>query len=284
MSTRVHFIDVGQGNMVLIQTDSSRNFVFDCNITDDNEDRVLDYVSGQIGEGKSLHAFICSHRDADHIRGVKRLHARFPIQAVWDSGIPGTTTDSREYRSYMELRRQVGNKIIKKKTFKDYGRTRVRYLSASDDRLPDNANAQGIVIKVEQRNQAMDKIEGSSILPGDSDARTWRNGIMIDYAKRKLSCNILMAAHHGSISFFDEPNYYTRHLAAIKPAMTVISVGPNSHGHPNEAAMNLYRKYSTGSKQGNKIFRTDTKGTMKLTLKARGGWRLSQNHGLIASG
>ena len=278
MPTTIHFIDVGQGNMVLIEASSGSKFVFDCNITDDNEDRVLDYIANQIGEGKSLHAFICSHRDADHMRGVKKLHARFPIKTIWDSDYPGTTTDSSEYRAYMDLRRQLGSKTIEKQKYFDYGRTRLRMLSAKDDRLASNANAQGIVIKVEQRNESMDRIQGSAMLPADSDAETWRLGILADYSKSDVSSNIMMAAHHGSTSFFDDPNltyYYKDHMAAIKPAMTVVSVGPNSHGHPNETALGFYREYSTGSDKGNKVFRTDTKGTMKLTLKSGGGWNLS---------
>lgn len=278
MATIIHFIDVGQGNMVLIEAASGRKFMFDCNITDDNEERVLDYVASQIGEGSSLYAFICSHRDADHMRGVKKLHARFPVLKVWDSDYPGTTTDSTEYRAYMGLRRQVGSRVIKKKTLYDYGRTRFRFMSAQDDRLPDNANAQGLVLKVEQRNKDMDRIEGSAMLPGDSDAQTWRNGIMADYRRSDVSSSILMAAHHGSISFFDDPDYdkyYTDHLAAIKPAMTIVSVGPNSHGHPNDTALDYYRRYSTGSDEGHKVYRTDTKGTMKLTLKSGGGWTLT---------
>ena len=185
MPTTIHFINVGQGNMVLIEAASGTKFVFDCNITDANEDQVLSYVADQIGEGKSLHAFICSHRDADHMRGVKKLHARFPIKKIWDSDYPGTTTDTPEYRAYMELRRRIGHKVINKCTMQDFGRTRFRYLSAKDDRLPNNANAQGIVIKVEQRNKAMDSIEGSAMLPGDSDAETWRLGILKDYKKMK---------------------------------------------------------------------------------------------------
>ena len=72
-----------------------------------------------------------------------------------------------------------------------------------------------------------------------------------------------MAAHHGSISFFDDPDdryYYVEHLQAIKPCMTIVSVGPNSHGHPSETALKYYRKYSTGSDKGNKVYRTDVKG------------------------
>ena len=160
MATIIHFVDVGQGNMVLIETDDGRKLVFDCNVKEDNEARVLNYIAKQIGEGKALHAFICSHRDADHVRGVKKLHARFPIQEVWDSDYPGTTTDSAEYREYMELRRRVGSNEIKKQTRKDFGRTRLRYMSAKDERLPDNANAQGIVIKAEQRDGGNESCSG----------------------------------------------------------------------------------------------------------------------------
>ena len=193
-------------------------------------------------------------------------------------GTLGTTTDSDEYRSYMDLRRQVGSKTIEKRKYYDYGRTRFRFMSAKDDRLADDANAQGLVLKIEQRNSGMDRVEGSTMLPGDSDASTWRDGVMQDYDRADVSSNILMAAHHGSISFFDDPDdqyYYKAHLAAIKPAMTVISVGPNNHGHPNDTALKFYREYSTGSNNGDKVYRTDKQGTMKLTLKGGGGWNLS---------
>ena len=219
MATIIHFIDVGQGNMVLIETASGRKFVFDCNITDENEEPVLGYVSSQIGKGKQLYAFICSHRDADHIRGVKKLHARFPVREIWDSDYPGTTTDTPEYRAYMDLRRKVGSQIKKRETYKDYGRTRFNYLSAKDDRLPSNANAQGIIIKVEHRSANGYRSLESAMLTGDSDARTWLHGVMVDYTKTQVSSSILMAAHHGSITFFDDPdddeNYYTAHMQAI---------------------------------------------------------------------
>lgn len=280
VSTVVHFIDVGQGNMVLIQCSSGTTFMFDCNITEDNEERVLDYVASQIGEGKRLHAFICSHRDADHMRGVKKLHARFPIRRIWDSGYPGTTTDSTEYRQYMDLRRKVGAEVQVKQTYYDYGRTRLRVLSASDDRLLTNANAQGIVLKVEHRSADMSRIMASTMLTGDSDAQTWRDGIMKDYTNAALSSSILMASHHGSISFFQIPGeryYFRQHVQAISAAMTIVSVGPNNHGHPNDTALAIYRDHSSGSDKGNKVFRTDMKGTMKLTLKDGGGWTLNTN-------
>ena len=274
MATIVHFIDVGQGNMVLVECARGRNFMVDCNITEDNKDRVLGYVADQIGSGHQLHAFICTHRDADHMRGIRTLHDKFPIREVWDSGYPGTSTDTDEYKAYMQLRRDVGNRLIKKVTKYDYGRTRLRFLSAQDDRLPKNANDQGLVLKVEQRNPDMSRVMASTMLTGDGSYAVWKDGIMKDYSAGDVSCNILMAAHHGSLDFFDDPNshyYYVNHVKAMSPAMAIVSVGSNSYGHPDETALRLYRENSRGLDNGDKTYRTDRQHTVKLTLRDGGG-------------
>lgn len=278
MSTIVHFIDVGQGNMTLIEAENGDNLVVDCNITEENEDRVLQYVARQIGWDSELGAFVCSHRDADHIRGITKLHEYFPIKKIWDSGYPGTSTDAPEYRQYMRLRRTVGGVVKEKQKRQDFGRTRFRFLSAQDQRLPRNANAQGIVLKVEHRSADDVTTDGSVMLTGDSDAETWRYAIQRDYDNRELVSDILLAGHHGSITFFDDPHdakhYYVDHVKAMEPAMTLVSVGDNSHGHPDSKAIELYEKYSSGSNKGNKLFRTDKEGNMRLILKDGGGWNL----------
>ncbi len=275
MSTTIHFIDVDQGNMVLITTTNNKNFICDCNVTSDNEYDVINYLDSVIGKYSPISAFICTHRDADHIRGIKKIHKYFPIKSIWDSGHTGTTTNSKEYSDYMDLRRRVGSKEKKKMTRQDFGMTRFRYLSGKDERLEKNANAQGIVLKIEHWNQQ--NCGSSAILMGDCDAETWRYAIMEDYSKSEVKASILMAAHHGSISFFDDPadeeHYYTDHIIAIKPAMTIVSVGDNKHGHPDEKALELYNEYSSGSNKGNKVYITQEKGTIKLSLKDT-GWSL----------
>lgn len=279
MTTTVHFIDVGQGHMSLVECANGANFVVDCNITEDNKERVIKYLTDRIGKGSSIDAFICTHRDADHMRGVRILHDTFPLKAIWDSDYPGTSTDTPEYRAYMQLRRDVGARVIEKKKREDFGRTRFRYLSAKDSRLPKEANEQGIVLKVEQRTADLSTVRSSTMLTGDGGASKWKYGIMEDYSTSDVSCSIFLAAHHGSITFFDDPadekHYYTSHIAAIKPEMVVVSVGDNPHGHPDSKALELYRKYATGASNGRKIFRTDQQHTMKLTLKSSGGWNLS---------
>ena len=267
--------------MSLIETSNRRRFVFDCNITDNNENDVLRYMAEQIGLGTNLTAFICSHRDADHMRGVIKLNEYFPIQEIWDCGYPGTSTDTDEYLQYMYLMSQISWKIIEKQTRQDFGRTRFRYFSAQDNRLAENANAQGIVLKVEHYSDNGSSPEGSVMLTGDSDAQTWRDGIQKDYSDNDISCDVLVASHHGSVTFFDDPrdnkHYYVGHIKAMTPDITVVSVGKNVHGHPDAEAIKLYKKYSRGSEEGYKLFRTDQKGNMKLHLRDYDGWSLDFN-------
>jgi len=94
-----------------------------------------------------------------------------------------------------------------------------------------------------------------------------------------LQSSILLASHHDSIDFFDDPSdeetYYTDHIMKILPAMTLVSVCLNVNNLSDSNAMKLYEKYSTGSDQGNKVFTTQDRGTMKLTLKDEGGWSLT---------
>ena len=82
------------------------------------------------------------------------------------------------------------------------------------------------------------------------------------------------------LSFFDDPSdenyYYEEHIKKIKPSMTIISVGPNSNDLPDDKALELYEKHSSGSNKGNKVYTTTDKGNVKLILKD-GGWSLKSN-------
>ena len=128
------------------------------------------------------------------MRGISYLHKHYPIKLIKDSNYPGTTTDSPEYTSYMQLRRNIGFKIVESCKYTDLGNTRLRFLSAADKRLPKNANAQGVVIKVEQRSSDKKESLGSIMLTADSDAETWRYGILEDYNPTDLKSDLLMGA------------------------------------------------------------------------------------------
>lgn len=278
MATTLHFINVSQGNMVLCQLDDGTRLLYDCNVTNDNANDVLAYLGKVIGKGNPIHIFANSHRDADHMRGIKRVHELFPVKKVWDSGVTGNTPNSTEYREYMELRRAVGFVEVEHLKRWTFGKSVLRVMNSKNDDLPDDPNAQSVVIKVQHLDEQARNL-ASALLTGDTDAQTWRVSILKNYTKADLSTDILLGSHHGSISFFDDPgdteNYYLAHLDAIAPAMTIISVGDNSHGHPDDKALKFYESKSRGSNKGNKLKRTDEHGHIKVVLKDEGGWSIS---------
>jgi len=268
-----HFLDVGIGNMTLMITPGGTVIMYDCNITQDNESGVMAHVGSVIGRRRPIDVFINSHRDADHMRGIGILNDAHPIQKIQDTGVPGTTTDSPEYEEYMDLLRQLPSEQIAPRTKWTYGPVRLRCLSAAWDDYSE-PNEQSVVLKIEYAGAGV-------MLAGDTNYRPWKEKILPFYGPSNLKSSILLAAHHGSRTFFDDPSdeksYYTSHIKAIAPAMTLVSVGPNVHGLPDDKALELYEKNSSGSANGNKVFSTQEKGTMKLILKADGGWSLSTN-------
>jgi beta-lactamase superfamily II metal-dependent hydrolase len=207
------------------------------------------------------------------MRGIKDLHKVHQIKEIWDSGVPGTSTNTSEYDDYMTLRRSVNSKKIKALDFDIFGDVVLVYMNSEWEDYTD-PNEQSVVLKVEYA--------GSSVmLGGDTNYKPWREKILNYYSDKDLQSSIFLAPHHGSIDFFDDPedtqHYYVSHIQKVKPAMTLISVGPNIHELPDTKALELYEKYSTGSDKGNKVFSTEDKGTMKLILKVDGGWSLTVN-------
>jgi len=222
-----------------------------------------------------INVFINTHRDADHMRGIKLLHESYPIAVIWDSGVSGTTTDSSEYKEYMNLRQKLGYKEIKARTFWTYGDVKIRAFNSKQEDYSD-ANSQSIVIKAEYKTKGC-----SAFMTGDTDYRPWKEKILTEYSDDDLKCAIFQAAHHGSITFFDDPSdtksYYTEHMEKINPEMTIISVGPNSNNLPDSNAVKLYKKYSIGSDKGNKVYTTESEGNIKVVFKDDGGWSLTKN-------
>lgn len=119
------------------------------------------------------------------------------------------------------------------------------------------------------------------LLAGDTSVTVWRDYIIPENINT-LKSTILFVSHHGSFSFFNEnkdtDEDYIGRLAEIKPTATIISVGAtNPHGHPNESALLYYENYSSGADNGQKIFRTDQHGNMKLELRGQGAWWINWN-------
>lgn len=262
-----HFLNIGQGNMAVGIFPDNKVLVYDCNITTENENFVFNYLT-KIMPKMAIDVFVNSHRDADHMRGIKKLNEKYPISALWDSGVSGNI-ETPEYVEYMDFRRNVGflEEVGPNRFWTIYPGLKI--INGRREDLED-PNSQSIVLHVDYN--------GSSILlAGDTNVSSWRDYIIPELGSQVKSL-VLFASHHGSYSFFNENKEnnddFIKHLALIRPAIAIISVGENNpHGHPQDEALMHYNNYCYGADNGQKIFRTDHHGNMKVELHGQGkGW------------
>ncbi|MFZ5759667.1 MAG: nucleotide-binding domain-containing protein [Thermodesulfobacteriota bacterium] len=235
-----HLMNVGEGLMCLIIFPDQKTLLFDCNVTNDNEDAVISYLGRQIPyrwdqdlekDLQWIDVFVNSHRDDDHYRGLSKINAKYPVKSIWDSGQSGATTQSSDYQYYMRLRRTLKDKygenavIVPKPSqypLATVSGADIYCLNSALD-YDDNAHyltfaklltlvesktliegkpqhTNSIVLSVKYKNRVL-------LLTGDSDYLAWRDKIVPYFESTGiLKTDILVASHHGSRSFFTDEN------------------------------------------------------------------------------
>jgi len=114
----------------------------------------------------------------------------------------------------------------------------------ADDYPPGDANAASMVL-------ALRLGDGAALMTADLPAA--------DEVAAFPDCDVLKVAHHGANA---STGY--RLLALSTPSVAVISVGPNSYGHPGDGA--IARLEAAGAR----VFRTDECGTVTVSLYQNG--------------
>ena len=149
----------------------------------------------------------------------KKLHEKYPITVLFDSGVTGTTPTTSEYTEYMDFRRNLGLINVHEVTSNQYwtAHPSVKIINGKRDDL-DDPNSQSIVLHIDY--------DGSSLLlTGDTSASTWRDHIIPEFGNAVKSL-VLFASHHGSFSFFNEnrdnDKDYLEHIKTISPACSVV--------------------------------------------------------------
>lgn len=290
-----YLMDCGSGLTHLIIFPDETVMLFDCNLIEDNAasgglntEEILAFFKRVIpkkknSDGKSVQQidiFVNSHRDTDHLKGLKEINANFSIQSIWDSGCSGENPDNEDYKYYMGLRRRLnstkeptpsnaviaefdGAKIYCLSDAKDF-REDCTMESFSNTDKKQHTNCMVLLITYAGRKM---------LLTGDSGWESWRDKIVPNFKGKSVTyenTDILIASHHGSRSFFtgadtiDEKknpdNTFTDHIKQIAPKITLISCGNYDYKDyhlPNKEAMELYRK-NTSNEQ---VYTTNNMGT-----------------------
>ena len=244
----LHFIDVGQGDAVLIRSPSGQNVLYDGGRP---SEVTLDYLE-TLGI-TTLELVIASHADADHIGGLAAVVAHYKPRLFLDNGLPH---DTQTYTKLLETVRDAGSEVVAPTSRKiTLGDVSLQVLPPPDDSsLSSNDHSVGVIVSFGRFSAA---------LTGDAERGEF-NWWLEHVPKLLTPVTVYKAAHHGS------PNGDSQESMDIfEPETVVISVGAdNSYGHPSAEALGLYRA------AGAAVYRTDQNGSVTVIADASGSYEV----------
>ncbi|OGF30558.1 hypothetical protein A3H09_02475 [Candidatus Falkowbacteria bacterium RIFCSPLOWO2_12_FULL_45_13] len=240
----IDFLDVGQGDAILIKTPAGQNI-----LVDGGPDKtVIKRLSQNLPWwDKRIDLMVLTHPHDDHVTGLNDVLKRYQVKKVLYTG---ATHNAPNYLAWLRLVRdkKVPLTIIDKEQTIDLGQgVRLEILypnqSLAGQTLAD-LNQSSIVARLAYgRNKFL--------LTGDAGEEAEKK--LID-SGADLKADVLKVGHHGS-----EYSTTLGFLEKIKPALAVIEVGrDNQFGHPN---LRIIKRLERG---GARIYRTDENGTIHL--------------------
>jgi competence protein ComEC len=251
----VSFLDVGQGDAILIQTPSHQQILIDGG--PDPEAMSLWLGKKLPFYDKSLDLVVLTHPENDHLVGLVEVLHSYKVGQVLE---PGFKHDIPAYEEWLRL---IDEKDIKR-TIAKAGQQielgdgiRIEVLHPQEEFLEgtdSDTNNNSVVLRLVWK-------EVSFLLTGDICEEAERE---ILYRGYKLSSTVLKVAHHGSAT-----STSGQFLAAVDPQVAVISVGENNlFGHPDEETMDrLGERLSE-----DKIYLTSQHGTITFTTDGQRLW------------
>lgn len=231
----VHFLDVGQGNAILVQS-GGQNLLYDGG-DQNHADEVVSYLQQQ--NVQTIDYMISSHYDEDHLGGLIPCLNTFEVSNVLG---PDYVHTSNLFNTFMNT--ATANAIIVQypsvgDTF-DFGTGSFTVLAPSG--ISQNSNDNSLVIKLENGSN-------SFIFTGDAEETSEQDMISTGM---NLDCDVLSVGHHGSAS-----STTWDFLEATSPSYAVISCGVNNqYNHPSAETMGRLSDMEIP------VFRTDKQGTI----------------------
>ncbi len=237
---RVTFLDVGQGDAVLLEVPGGAVLV-DQGPPEARVERQL-----RRRGVRSLSALVLTHPQRDHIGGAEEVLRSFEVGRVLDPGL-AVTSDDRDRALLAARDRGVVVQVVRSGDEFRVGLLALRVLwPAGEGRPGDDPNDHAVVLLATYGNVDV-------LLTADAESN-------VTARLRLRSLEVLKVAHHGS-----EDAGLPALLRVLRPQIAVISVGrDNEYGHPRPetvAALDVV--------PGLRLLRTDRDGAVTVESDGR---------------
>jgi len=231
----VHFIDVGQGLAILVQS-GGENLLYDGG-NRSHADEVVQYLKNQ--EVETIDYMISSHYDEDHLGGLVKCLDNFEVDHVLGSDYVHT---SDLFNTFMNTATANAITVEYPAVGDTYEFGTGSFTVMAPSGISKNSNDNSVVIRLVNG-------DNSFMFMGDAEETSEQDMISTGM---NLDCDVLCLGHHGSASSTSWDL-----LEASTPSWAVVSCGKgNSYGHPTAETMGKL------SDMDIPVFRTDDQGTV----------------------
>ena len=235
----VHYIDVGQGDSILIQA-GGHSMLIDAG--ENNKGTiVVNYLKSK--HIKNLDYVVGTHPHSDHVGGLDTVIRSFSVDNVI---LPDVVHSTKTFEDVLDSIQNKSIHTIKAKAGDTYtlGPSSFTILAPNSTDY-DDLNNYSVVIKLTFRST-------SFLFTGDAEKLS--EGEILDRGY-DLSADVIKIGHHGS-SYSSSPDF----LEAVNPSYAVISVGKgNKYGHPATETLQALADRNIS------VYRTDKQGTVVFT-------------------
>jgi len=237
---RVAFLDVGQGDAILITAPNGNRVLIDGGPP---SGKVLSELGAMMPFfDRDIDLVIATHPDQDHIGGLPDVFARYSVQALVE---PDLYAGNGVYEAMEKIAEKDGaQKIIARAgEIIRLDKNTTLEIMYPEKKFPPGVevNISSVVVKLTYGNI-------SFLFTGDLPAE--QEKMLVKKYGIALDVDVLKFGHHGS-----KTSTAPEFLAITSPEYGVVSVGAeNKYGHPSKEVLDL------AEKDGVKVLRTDEGG------------------------
>ncbi|MFC1927708.1 ComEC/Rec2 family competence protein [Chloroflexota bacterium] len=251
----VSFLDVGQGDAILIQTPIGQDILIDGG---PDPQKINLELSGKLPFwDRTIDLVICTQPQADHVTGLVEVLQRYRVEQVLD---PGVSYDSAIYQEWLRLieDRGIEYNIARAGQEINLGNgIKLEMLNPPEglfEGTSHDVDNNGVVLRLSWGNV-------SFLFTADIRAEAELELIM---QRANLKATVLKIAHHGS-----DTSTSQRFLGSVDPQVAVICVGAgNPFGHPSpEVTERLVARLGEDT-----VYRTDQDGTIEFITDGERLW------------
>ena len=240
----VDFLDIGQGDAILIKTPAGQNVLIDGGPDSTIIKRLAENLPWW---DRVIDLIILTHPHDDHVSGLIDVIKRYRVERILYTGV---LHSSPNYIAWLELVRDSNTPMTivdRPQAIKLGENCELEILYPRESLLgltAPNLNNSSIVARLVYK-------ETSFLFTGDAEVEVEEEmlGDNID-----VVADVFKVGHHGSDTSTSE-----EFLGAVKPGMAVIQVSEdNKFGHPSRRIIKRLERAGAG------IFRNDIDGTVKI--------------------